>query len=36
MPIGSDQFWTEDLAELARQRDALSMSASSSDDDAGK
>lgn len=32
----SDQFWTEDLAELARQRDALSMPASSSDNDAGK
>ena len=36
MPTGGDQFWTEDLAELARQRDALSMPASSSDDDAGK
>ena len=32
----SDPFWTEDLAELARQRDALGMSTTSSDDDTGK
>ena len=36
MPTASGQFWTEDLAELARQRDALSMPASSSDNDAGR
>lgn len=36
MPTGSGQFWTEDLAELARQREALSMPTSSSDNDTGK
>ena len=36
MPTASGQFWTEDLAELARQREALSMPGSSSDNDAGK